>query len=337
MPSTNINHEMTDDLRAAALRLLEREPPPGPVMFRDMYTPDSLAGHMARLGCPQTPLTGPALASLCLAYAYAYVHPDRIDDTVSLEDATLLAGQFARRRGGCRALAGRNDLRRVLLHHGFALQMLFDLPKTVHLLLALLHLPVAAAGTKEFIGLDLGSGTGILLLGQYLLAKRNGFAAPALLGIEHLPQVAERVDILVSGVGVGRVVRGDATVPALYDRIPPGAVTCVTNETLPSLGRRLYKEPFAAINAALFTALGDRLHRTVFLPEAVWVSDRVGRSWLRLARENAFAGEATEKPAHLFYMRDVELGGTRLAADRVGECFTTVVAPGWGTALGRRW
>lgn len=325
-----------DDLRSAALRLLEREPPPGPVMPPATFVAASLAGHIERLGRPETPVTGPALASLCLAYAQAYVHPERVGETVGLEAATLLAGQFARRRGGCRALAGQGALRRVLLQHGFALQMLFDIPKTVHLLAALLRLPVAT-GKNAFLGLDLGAGTGILLLGQYLLARRNGCAAPQLTGIEHLPQVAARADALLAGLGVGRVLCGDATTSAIYHNVPQGEPACVTNETLPSLGRRLYKEPFTAISAALFAALGGRLGRTAFLPEAVWVADRAGRSWLRLAPENAFAGAGADRPTRLFFMRDVELGGERLPADRVGEGFADLVAPGWAAALGRRW
>ncbi|MGE4536437.1 MAG: hypothetical protein AB7D37_05120 [Desulfovibrio sp.] len=325
-----------DELRAAVLRLLEREPPPGPVMAEDIFVADSLAGHIERLGRERTPVTAGGLASLCLAYAHAYVHPERLGEVVSLEDATLLAGRFARRRGGCRALAGQDALRRVLLHHGFALQMLFDIPKTVHLLDALLRCAVAP-GAGDFVGLDLGSGTGILLLGQYLLARRLGHDAPRLTGVEHLPQVAARADALLATLGVGRVVSGDATTSAIYNDVPQGNIACVTNETLPSCGRRLYKEPFAAINAALFAALGQRLGHAAFLPEAVWVSDRGGRNWLRLAPENAFAGDASPMPARLFYMRDVELGGERIPADQVGASFHALVSPVWAAALGRRW
>lgn len=327
---------MDDDLRPAVLRLLEREPPPGPVMAESAFVTDSLAGHIERLGRGETPVTAEGLASLCLAYAHAYVHPERLGEAVTLEDATLLAGRFARRRGGCRSLAGQDALRRVLLHHGFALQMLFDIPKTVHLLDALLRREVAPGG-GVFVGLDLGAGTGILLLGQYLLARRRGYEAPRLWGVEHLPQVAARADDLLSGLGIGRVAHGDATTSAIYNDVPQGDIACVTNETLPSIAHRLYKEPFTAISAALFAALSGRLERTVFMPEAVWASDRTRRTWLRLSPENAFAGEASPVPARLFYMRDVELAGERIPADQVGAPFQALISPVWAEALGRRW
>lgn len=324
-------------LSALALRLLEREPPPGPVMEPGRYRPGSLSACVARLCRPDVAADGPALASLCLKYAFAYVHPDRAHEDVSLEEATLLCGRFVRRRGGCRSLEGRNSLRRLLLHHGFALQMLLDLPKTVHLLAALLAGTPRTDPRQPFLGCDLGSGTGILLLGQHLLARRRGWEATSLWGVEHLPHVAARADGLLRSLGVGRVLAGDATVSAIYNNLPQGDLACLTNETLPSRGRRLYKEPFPRISAALFASLGKRLASAVFLPEAVWVADREGRSWLRLAPENAFAGEGPDKPARLYYMADVELGGRRFPADGTGEEYADLLAPPWREALGRRW
>lgn len=325
-----------DDLRTLALRLLERDPPAGPVVASGAYAPGSLPALIARLSRPDVVADGPALASLCLKYFFAYVFPERTGEDVSLEAVTCLAGQFVRRRGGTRSLVGEAALRRLLLHHGFALQMLLDLPKTVHLLATILSLS-ASVGHGRFCGLDLGAGTGILLLGQHLLARRGGCASPELVGIEHLPQVAARAHGLLASLGVGRIVAGDATSAAIYRNIPQGPVACVTNETLPASGRRLYKEPFPAINAALFAALGPHLATTAFVPEAVWVSDREGRSWLRLAPENGFAGNAPEKPLRLYYMRDVELSGARLSAARVGAPFAGLVCEPWRDVLGRRW
>lgn len=326
-----------DALKDLALRLLEREPPAGPVMAPAAYAPGSLPDLLAELSCPDVVPTGPLLASLCLKYSLNYVHPDTCGQPVSLEAVTGLAGQFVRRRGGCRALAGRQNLRRVLLEQGFALQMLFDLPKTVHLLATLLACPIEAQNGHGFFGLDLGAGTGILLLGQHLLARRHGYARPELWGVEHLPRVAGRADGLLRRLGVGRVVCGDATDPALYKTLPDRPVTCLTNETLPSRGRRLYKEPFPAINAALFAALGPHLAATVFLPGAVWASDRPGTDGVRLAPENAFAGPAAGRPVRLLFMGDVELGGRRWPVDRVGEPYADLPATPWREVLGRRW
>ena len=324
-------------LAGLAMRLLEREPPRGPVLAPGAYLPGSLVRCVAALARPERTSDPAALASLCLKYAYAYVYPDRAGEEISLAEITRLCGCFVRRRGGCLALEGQDALRRLLLHHGFALQMLLDLPKTVHLLTALLKsAPLVRQGTS-FLGFDLGAGTGILLLGQYLLARRLGQETLSLWGVEHLPHVAARADTLLAGLGVGRVLAGDATTSAIYNNLPQGEVACLSNETLPSRGRRLYKEPFARINAALFGALGSRLGDTVFLPGAVWVVDGGGRSGLRLAPENAFAGDATGKPARLFYMADVELAGRRFPADKVGEAYADLLAPPWRAALGRRW
>ncbi|OLN31061.1 hypothetical protein DVDV_0183 [Desulfovibrio sp. DV] len=327
----------SDDLRTLALQLLERRPPPGPVVPARMVLPGSLPALIETLARPGAAIDPPVLAGLCLKYFHAYVHPEHLAADVSLDALTELAGQFVRRRGGCAQLAGQGGLRRFLLHHGFALQMLVDLPKTVHLLAALLTAEVPAG--QGFLGLDIGAGTGILLLGQYLAARRAGFEAPTLIGFECQPHVAERAHSLVSALGIGRVHRADATKAGVYAELPDGPVACVTNETLPSAGRRLYKEPFAAINEALFAALGPRLANTVFLPEAVWACDRPGRSWLRLAPQNAFAGDGggQGKPLRLAFMRDVELAGQRIPVDRVGEGLAGLVSPPWQESLCRRW
>jgi len=331
-----------DDLKTWALRLLDRDPPDGSPVAPGVFRPGSLPERLAVLARPETPLDGPALASLCLAYAHAYVHPQRLGDVLTLEDVTLLAGQFVLRRGGTSLLAGWPALRRFYLHHGFALQMLLDLPKTVHLLSTLLASPLPPED-RPFVGLDCGAGTGILLLGQYLLARRSGWPDWRLTGFEHLPQVAERANLLLSRLGVGRVLLADATRPEVYREYAHASVACVTNETLPSAGRRLYKEPFPTINRALFAELGPRLAGTRFLPEAVWASDRSGHDWLRLAPDNAFSGSpaadaaAGGKPLRLYFMRDVELAGQRMPVERVGEAYASLVTPAWRAALGRRW
>ena len=326
-----------DDLPTLALRLLERQPPPGPVTAPESLIPGALPELVAALSRPDVPAHPARLASLVLNYAHAYVHPERLGEDVSLAALTELAGRFVRRRGGSALLAGQHELRRLLLHHGFALQMLLDLPKTVHLLTALLAAkPDVSSG---FLGLDCGAGTGILLLGAYLLARRSGVAGPTLIGFEVQPQVAARADALLTALDVGRVRRADAARAETFSGLPLGPVAFVANETLPSAGRRLYKEPFPAITAALFAALGPRLAATVFLPEAVWASDRHGRQWLRLGPQNAFAGDGGDlaKPLRLAFMRDVELAGQRVPVERVGEGLLWLVAPPWREALCRRW
>lgn len=329
--------DVFEDIKTLSLRLLEREPSAEPVVTPSCYRTGSLLDLLASLSRPDTPVDGAVLASLCLKYSFAYLYPESCADAVPLEDVTQLAGQFVRRRGGSRGLRGRDQLRRLLLHHGFALQMLFDIPKTAHLLATLLQIP-AGVRHEFFLGLDLGAGTGILLLGQYLRAKRLGYDAPCLLGVEHLSHVATRANTVLARLGIGRVVQADATQPGVYSGVPPGPLSCVTNETLPSVGRRLYKEPFTAISAALFGVLGSRLKDACFLPEAVWASDRHGASWLRLAPDNAFAGPAgADKPLRLYFMRDVELAGRRMPADRVGEGWMDLVSPSWRATLCRRW
>ena len=47
----------------------------------------------------------------------------------------------------------------------------------------------------RFYGVDLGTGSGILLAGQEVLARRNGFRERILHGIEMDPQVASKTRV----------------------------------------------------------------------------------------------------------------------------------------------
>ena len=88
------------DLPALALRLLERQPPPGPVIVPDLFVAGALPDFVDALCRPETPADPALLGNLVLKYAHAYVHPERLGEDVSLADLTALAGRFVRRRGG---------------------------------------------------------------------------------------------------------------------------------------------------------------------------------------------------------------------------------------------
>ncbi len=147
-------------LKTEALRLLYRPSPPRSAAGRRCFPTQQPARPdraTRRSGpCPWTARPWSACAC-CMPMPTSIPRPWAM--VVSLEDATVLAGRFVSRRHGTPLLDGREALRLFLLHHGFALQMLFDLAKTAHLLASLAAAPPPPVN-RPFVGLDCGTGTG---------------------------------------------------------------------------------------------------------------------------------------------------------------------------------
>jgi hypothetical protein len=87
----------------------------------------------------------------------------------------------------------------------FALRMLADLPKTAHILrsVALRRLSPKIL-EQPYVGLDIGTGSGILMLAAEVQARRNGFDKPEIWGLEYDRPVVERSSVLVRSLGGAR-------------------------------------------------------------------------------------------------------------------------------------
>lgn len=331
-------------LGALALRLLEAPTVAEPLVDPATYRHASLTGLIARLSRsprPDEPSDRPDprdVLALILAYFYAYVVPDSIDVPTPLDELTRLYDRFVHRRKGSESLRGHGPLRHWLLRHGFALTMLGDFPKTLAIVLSILSRQVRPRpGETVFRGLDVGSGTGILLLAQHILAARAGFPSADLMGIEVTEPVAERADLLLSALGVGRVILADARSPSAYVHFRGRPLHFVSNETVPSVGRRMYKEHFLDISRAMHQGIGPELTGAAFFPEAVWVSDKEGRRMARLGPDNAFYRVEAEMPPRLMVMRGIELDGRFQGLDDLGAPWRELISPRWRDLLAHRW
>lgn len=131
------------------------------------------------------------------------------EQVLELEDISLLFDRFVHRRLGSDVLENCLELRKQLLSYGFALCMLADLPKSVHIFKAIAEAKTRLDG-EPFTGLDIGSGTGILMLAMDVQAKRNGFEGSSLVGIERNQIVAERTNEVLGNMGLGNVLVADA-------------------------------------------------------------------------------------------------------------------------------
>lgn len=321
-------------LAAQAARLLHRKALAAPLLAPDGYSDRPLACEIDRLRDPARPVADADLVRLLAKYAHAYVH-DSAAQALPLDELTLLFDQFHNRRRGCESLDGRDELRHRLLRLSFALTMVADLPKSARIVREILHTPLAPGQGGPFLGLDIGTGTGILMLAMHLAAHRAGYGAIRLVGVERDRATWERTVALTRTLGTGVALLGDAKAPATYAALPEGPVRFVCNETLPSLGRRLWKEDFVPISQALFGALGDRLAGARFFPAALWTRKSESEV-VRLGVENGFA-PASGYPLRLLRAEAIELGGAPVRLDMIGEDCLGHVRPQWRERLGSRW
>ena len=211
--------------------------------------------------------------------------------------------------------------------------MLADLPRTAHIFRSVANRPLLPSQTPSpFLGLDCGTGSGILLAAAWFQAKRNGIDAVRLFGVGYDPQLAKRTQLLFSSLGIGEILVADACSPTTYARLPDGPVAFVGNENVPAPTALVTAEPFSAIHAALFTALSRRLRQTVFFPESLVVRDPAVGIDIVLSKNNRF-----QPPRHYRSLRlrprSIVIEGRLTRLWQVGKDFRPAISEPWLRAM----
>ncbi len=133
------------------------------------------------------------LLNLVTKYFYAYRHPDSVDVSVDLPainavreeyDSYGLLKEIAWKEGG--DFVPEEGSHKFFYEHDYHVRMLSDIAATTAIVKDIIfrELSPELKGTR-YKGLDLGTGTGILLLAQYIQAQRNGYTSPQNIGIDN--------------------------------------------------------------------------------------------------------------------------------------------------------
>lgn len=118
----------------------------------------------------------------------------------------------------------------------------------------------------HFMGIDLGTGSGILLAAQSILATRNDFESQELYGIDGNPTIVEMTEHFSKKMN-WCILLWDTTDETVWDDIPDGDIACVTNENIPSHTGHMAREPFLENMDILWRIRGwSILSETVFFP-----------------------------------------------------------------------
>jgi len=304
------------------------------VIARELYRTGPLRTDFERLASPATPMTDADILSFLLKYFHACLYPGSQDHAVALPEISNLLGQFYDLWSGESVTA---LLPLPGAYSAYPMRMLADLPRTAHIFRSVANRPLPPDMVQDpFLGLDLGTGSGVILAAAWFQAKRNGVARTQLYGLELDAAVGERSAALLASLGIGEVLVADARDPAVYAGLPDGPVAFVGNENVPAPTARLSAEPFSQIHAALFSTLSPRLKKTVFFPEALVVRDREAELDVVLSKNNRF-----QLPRHYRALRpkprSIIIEGRLTKLWQVGKDFRKHIPESWLSLMPGRW
>lgn len=320
-----------------SLRLLLRPPVAADVIREDLYSSSSLMEDIQKAANSKERMTHREIFNILIKYFHAYIHPRSITCRPTLKDISASFNAFIHRRVGSQVLWGQNKLRKLLLKYGFALAMLADLPKSAHIFRQIVSLEIDPEDFEgRFVGVDIGAGTGILMLAQWISASRNNFELIEITGIERDPATHQRTALIAEKLNLGKMINSEAKSVQTYLFLKNRPVTFISNETLPGASARLWKEDFIQINKTLFDNFGHLLQKTFFFPGRVLASDSTGKYSTILSRENCFYN-VNGPPLHLMFPKAIELDGKLCPLTEIGRDMAGCLNKPWFDILSRRW
>jgi hypothetical protein len=307
-----------------------------PIIYPACYLDTPLTRHIEQLCDPAAPVTDESLVSLVLKSFVAFVHEEAMDAVIPLSDVTNLFELFSRHRSLNEPgddIGLMNQLRR----YSFALRMLADAPKTAHLMRSIIGKRIPSEPwDRNFVGLDIGTGAGVLMMGQYIQARRNGFRRIESWGVENDPLLGERTFAFCRDLRIGIVVPVDAKRPEAYSVVLGKTPVCVANETISAMSSSIGAEDFLTINKTLFSTMRGKLKNAHFVPEGLIVYAREQNVSVVLSKNNAFLGPKEYRHMHM-YPQGLIIENQIVPLHSIGQEFLRFFPPESRWMLHRRW
>lgn len=319
------------------LKLLVRPPVKNHILHPKFFTITSLLEDIELHCSSSNSMSVKDTLNILIKYFHAYIYPDSSSQRISLSDISTCFNQFIHRRVGSELLWGKKELRLIFLKYGFALAMLADLAKSAHIFQEIANQKINPQKYGNiFLGADIGTGTGILMLAQMISARKNRFREIEITGIERESNTLERTQLLTEILNTGKVIGADAKKVQTYSFFQDRPVTFISNETLPGSDARLWKEDFIAINKVLFENFAPLFEKTLFFPSKVFIADKSGKNTQILCPENQFH-QIQGYPLRLMYPLAIELDGKPVHLVHIGNHITSQIQDPWPEILSHRW
>ena len=301
------------------------------------YSKTSLLTDLEILCDSKVPISEELIINLILKYFHAYIYPGSHTEVIPLSEITHLFSQFAHRRTSFSSLNSNKALRQILLRYSFALCMLGDLPKSAHIIQLITKVKLNPnLSDYKYLGLDIGTGTGILILAEYIQARRNHFQEIEIVGIEREKNVYERTKQLCQELNLGQIICADAKNPNTYSRFKGRKISFISNETIPGMDYRMWREDFLKINRCLFKSLKQEMQGADFFPQGLLVYARSQDLYLMLTKQNHFQGDS-KNSLLTTYARGILSDGYIVPLHQLGDNFKPYFSKQSEDILPRRW
>lgn len=253
------------------------------IIHPDIYDSNlSLKKTVEKLSDPTVPVDEDILINLVAKYFYCYFLPDLVDAKLSLQDIERFFYW-----GSIFCIASREDQELIWFkwdldevffslrfsNNSYGLTMLGDIAPTVSILQDIISRkidPNVFDGNYQW--LDLWTGSGILLLAQYIQAMRNSFSSIRNMGVEYNWSAIPDLSVIASKLGFGKIVQWDTTQASLYQTLNLDRVSFFSNENIPTSGVPMTgkADPFHQNNAVLYGKFSHILDKyTQTFPSAI--------------------------------------------------------------------
>jgi hypothetical protein len=284
------------------------------------YTSDSLSEDLERLCDEDFPVTDERFLNIAVKYFFAYVHDGAHGESVPYGEIAALYEQFSRHQS-MNEPSDDIEIMNRLRQWSAVLRVLADAPRAAHVMRAVIGQGNATRSSGgPYVGVDIGAGTGIMLLAQQIQARRNGYTDIQTLGFQTDPVSGERTHDLVHTLGAGSVMLADPTREGAYGLLSGRTISYAANEVVAGIQQSLCEENFFKKYKAFFAAVDGRIQQTAFFPEGLIAhSGTVGVSVI-LAKENEFQPPAEYMDVE-FIPQGLILEGRILPMHKLGRDF----------------
>jgi len=305
-------------IQARNFTVLIRNATPG--IAPDFYTSDSLSEDIESLCDPGESVSDGRFLNVAVKYFFAYVHEGAQDDQVPYVEIADLYEQFSRHQSMNEPTDNIEIMNR-LRQWSSVLRVLADAPRAAHVMRAVIgqrDAPRSSGG--PYVGVDIGAGTGVMLLAQQIQARRNGFTDIQTLGFQTDPVSGERTHDLIHSLGAGSVMLADPTREGAYGVLRGRNISYAANEVVAGIQQSIGNENFFRKYKAFFAAAGDRIQQTAFFPEGLIAHCGTAGTSVILAKENCFQAPEEYMEAE-FVPQGLIIEGKVLPMHKLGRDF----------------
>jgi len=294
--------------------------PPESGIAPDFYSPDALLSDIERLCDPDSEVSDRELLNVAVKFFFAYVHEGAHADSVPYGEIAGLYELFARHQSLNEPADDIETMNRLRLWSP-VLRVLADAARAAHVMRAVIggkEVPLATGG--PFVGVDIGVGTGILLLAEQIRARRSGFGDVQTYGFQVDMMAGERTHDLVRSLGAGSLMLADPARPDAYGLLRGRAIQYVANETVAGIQPLLRADNFFDKYRAFYAAVGEEARAAAYFPEGIIAHSRLDNASVILSRDNEFQAPREYLNAE-FVPQGLIIEGALLPMHRLGADF----------------